>query len=256
MAAPLGRPKAVFVAAALVAGLILAQAESALAAPNLSRGRATPPRRPADQQLTRWRHVGYWAHAAHAIPVHARATLRSPVVVRLRFRTEEGLPEVYLVLRRRVTRDGRTWLKLALPMRPNGRTGWVVHGAVGKLHRVRSWLVIDRSRLRAKFFERNRLIWSAPIGIGKPLTPTPRGLFWARELFESNQSFFGPYAFGTSAYANVSDWPGGGVVGLHGTSLPNLIPGRPSHGCIRLRNRDIVWLVYHMPLGTPVAVVN
>ena len=95
------------------------------------------------------------------------------------------------------------------------------------------------------------------MGIGKPSTPTSTGLFWVREEFVlANQAFYGPYAFGTSAYANVSDWPGGGVVGVHGTSLPQLIPGRPSHGCVRLRNQDVLWLAAHMPVGTPISVIH
>jgi lipoprotein-anchoring transpeptidase ErfK/SrfK len=122
---------------------------------------------------------------------------------------------------------------------------------------VRTWLVIDRTRLRAQFFDHGRAVWTRPVGIGAPATPTPDGLFWVREQFTiPDESFYGPYAFGTSAYANVSDWPGGGVVGVHGTSLPQLIPGRPSHGCIRMRNADVLWLAYHMSNGTPVAIIN
>jgi lipoprotein-anchoring transpeptidase ErfK/SrfK len=171
--------------------------------------------------------------------------------------TEDGFPEVYLVLARLKAGGGPTWLKIALPMRPNGTTGWVVRGALGKLQRVRTWLVIDLSQLRARFYDHGRRLWSARVGIGKASTPTPTGLFWVREEFElANQAFYGPYAFGTSAYADVSDWPGGGVVGLHGTSLPQLIPGRPSHGCVRFRNTDILWLAYHMPVGTPISIVR
>jgi hypothetical protein len=213
--------------------------------------------RSTGQQLTRWRRVGSWAHAVHTAAVRARPYANGRIVNRLHLWTEDGFPEVYLVLSRLVARDGSTWLKLALPMRPNGSSGWVRRGAVGRLHRVRAWLVIDRTRLRARFFEDNRAIWNAPVGIGKPGTPTPEGLFWVREQFELNdQPFYGPYAFGTSAYSNLSAWPGGGVVGLHGTNMPQLIPGRPSHGCVRLRNRDALWLAYHMPVGTPISVVN
>ena len=208
-------------------------------------------------QLTHWRRVGSWAHAVRVAPVHAQPYANARIVSRIHLLTEDGFPEVYLVLSRLVARNGSTWLKLALPMRPNGSSGWVRRGAVGRLHRIRAWLVIDRTRLRARFFDDNRAIWTAPIGIGKPSTPTPEGLFWVREKFELNdQPFYGPYAFGTSAYSNLSAWPGGGVVGLHGTSMPQLIPGRPSHGCVRLRNRDVLWLAYHMPVGTPISVVN
>src|SRR5262249_51485464 len=201
--------------------------------------------------MTRWLQRGVWAHPLHAIPVHARPTTASAVVGKLHFRTEDGFPEVYLVLSRLEARDGRVWLKIALPQRPNGTDGWVVRGALGKLRKVRTWFVVDRARLRAKFYDHGKSVWSAPVGIGKPSTPTPTGLFWVREEFVlDNQAFYGPYAFGTSAYANISDWPGGGVVGLHGTSLPQLIPGTPSHGCIRLKNQDILWLARHRP-GRP-----
>jgi lipoprotein-anchoring transpeptidase ErfK/SrfK len=117
--------------------------------------------------------------------------------------------------------------------------------------------VIDRSKLRARFYDHGRFLWSAPVGIGKPSTPTPNGLFWVREQFvPRNQAAYGLYAFGTSAYSNVKDWSGGDVVGVHGTSLPQLIPGRPSHGCVRMRNKDILWLAYHMQVGTPISVVR
>jgi hypothetical protein len=189
--------------------------------------------------------------------VHAAASLDSATVAKLHFRTEDGFPEVYLVLRRLITPGGRIWLKIAVPMRPNGTTGWVVRDALGPLRHVTTWLVVDKRALRVSFFAEGRSVWQAPVGIGKPSTPTPSGLFWVREEFVlPDQAFYGPYAFGTSAYANISDWPGGGVVGLHGTDAPQLIPGRPSHGCIRLRNRDILWLAQHVPVGTPIAIVN
>jgi lipoprotein-anchoring transpeptidase ErfK/SrfK len=68
-------------------------------------------------------------------------------------------------------------------------------------------------------------------------------------------TIYGPWAFGTSAYSVLSDWPGGGVVGIHGTDQPELIPGRPSHGCIRVPNRDIHRLARLMPIGTPVRIL-
>lgn len=256
MSLVLVRPWQAALLALAAAVVVLAVTSAAVhGASNAAKARAEAAHKP--QLLTRWRKVGYWAHAKVAIPVHARPTTRSPVVTKLHFSTEDGFPEVYLVLSRLVMGNGRKWLKIALPMRPNGQTGWVVRGALGKVKKVTTWLVVDRSKLRARFYDHDHAVWSAPVGIGKPSTPTPTGLYWVREEFVlSNQVFYGPYAFGTSAYANISDWPGGGVVGVHGTSLPQLIPGRPSHGCIRMRNPDILWLAYHMPVGTPISIVH
>ena len=52
----------------------------------------------------------------------------------------------------------------------------------------------------------------------------------------------------------LTDWPGGGVIGIHGTNQPGLLPGRVSHGCIRLRNRDILRLGRRLKLGTPITI--
>jgi lipoprotein-anchoring transpeptidase ErfK/SrfK len=65
---------------------------------------------------------------------------------------------------------------------------------------------------------------------------------------------YGPNIFFTTAYSSLPDWPGGGIVGIHGTNQPGLVPGRPSHGCIRLRNSDIKRLARLMPVGTPLLI--
>ena len=62
-------------------------------------------------------------------------------------------------------------------------------------------------------------------------------------------------AFGTSARSSTATgWPAGGFVGIHGTDRPDLVPGRVSHGCIRMRNRDVVELAKRLPVGTPLTV--
>jgi lipoprotein-anchoring transpeptidase ErfK/SrfK len=74
-------------------------------------------------------------------------------------------------------------------------------------------------------------------------------------LTSYRSSFYGPVAFGTSARSSVlTDWPAGGFVGIHGTDRPDLIPGRVSHGCIRMQNRDIMRLARLMPVGTPLTI--
>jgi lipoprotein-anchoring transpeptidase ErfK/SrfK len=45
------------------------------------------------------------------------------------------------------------------------------------------------------------------------------------------------------------------VIGIHGTDEPQLIPGRPSHGCIRLRNADVARLWQLIEVGTPIEIV-
>lgn len=200
-----------------------------------------------------------WAHAQETAQIHLSPVTNSRTVARLRFFTEDGAAEVYPVLAARMDSDGRKWLQIRVPKRPNGKTGWVLDEMLSSsLYLVRTQLVIDRTALRAKLLKAGRKIWEAPIGIGAAGTPTPRGQFWIRERLKGlgNGTAYGPWAFGTSAYSNLSDWPGGGVVGIHGTNQPGLIPGRPSHGCVRVRNDKITQLAKLMPIGTPVQIIR
>jgi lipoprotein-anchoring transpeptidase ErfK/SrfK len=98
-------------------------------------------------------------------------------------------------------------------------------------------------------------VFSARVGVGTSAAPTPTGSFFVRNrLTRYRSSFYGPVAFGTSARSTLTDWPAGGFVGIHGTSRPELIPGRVSHGCIRMRNDDILELARLMPVGTPLEI--
>ena len=117
-------------------------------------------------------------------------------------------------------------------------------------------MVVDRRRLRATLYRSGRRIWQSRIGVGKSGTPTPAGRFWIREKFRVTNSggIYGPRAFGTGAYSRLSDWPGGGVIGIHGTNKPQLLPGRPSHGCVRVPNGAIKRLYRLMAVGTPVQI--
>ena len=201
--------------------------------------------------------VTRWGHAQATAKIFLSPQASSRAVARLRFFTEDRLPEVYLVLAARRDAAGRNWLQIRVPRRPNGTVGWVLDEMLSSsLYIVRTALVIDRKGLRATLFKSGKQIWSSRVGIGKSGTPTPRGQFWIRERLKGLGGTYGPWAFGTSAYSNLSDWPGGGVVGIHGTNQPGLIPGRPSHGCVRVPNAKIRQLARLMPIGTPVSIIN
>ena len=241
------RSLAIAILAALAAALLATTpAPGALRAP----GAAGPL---GSEQLSDEQTVTRWAHAAGRAAVRRAPRRGAQQVARLRFFTEDKRPEVYLALESRVV-DGATWIHIRVPGRPNGRTGWVRQEALGALHLVRTQLVVDHRDLHATLLRDGKVIWRAPVGTGAPGTPTPRGHFYIREKLRAPGGVYGPWAFGTSAYSSLSDWPGGGVVGVHGTNQPGLLPGRPSHGCIRVRNADIERLVKLMPIGTPVRI--
>ncbi len=214
------------------------------------------PDRAAVRTLSNESTLSRWAHPEERATVRRRPSSSAPRVGRLHLDTEDGLPEVYLVLRGTTGPDGDSWVEVRLPSRPNGRTGWVPRGALGPLRRNTMQLRIDRGALRATLTRRGKVVWRARVGVGKASTPTPAGRFYVRErLVPREGSIYGALAFGTSAYASDSDWPGGGVVGIHGTTQPQLIPGRPSAGCIRLRDADIRRLDRLIEVGTPVRIV-
>ena len=222
----------------------------------LPAGASAAPALAGSERLTDGRTFAHWAHPQHRSVVRRRPSRSARRVARLHFKTEDGFREVYPVLARFTDRRGRTWLRIRVPMRPNGRTGWVRASGLGPLERIRTRLVVNRRLMRATLYRSGRRIWRSPVGVGTPSTPTPAGHFWIREKFRvaNPGGSFGPRAFGTGAYSVLSEWPGGGVVGIHGTNQPGLIPGRPSHGCVRVPNRAIMRLTRLMPIGTPLRI--
>ena len=234
------------IAAALLAGLATPAAQAGVRGPGEQGPLGT-------ERLSDERTITRWAHVARRDLVRSAPDQSAAAVTRLRFFTEDGLPEVYVALRSRRVRSA-TWVQVRVPMRPNGTTGWVRAAALGRLNVVRTRLVVDRGTLRAVLFRGGKAIWRAPIGVGAAGTPTPAGRFHIRERLRGMGGIYGPWAFGTSAYSVLSEWPGGGVIGIHGTNQPELLPGRVSHGCIRVRNADIRRLARLMPIGTPVLI--
>ena len=128
--------------------------------------------------------------------------------------------------------------------------------ALGSLYVVHTHVYVDRAKLRLTLKRDGRTIFTSIVGVGKPYWPTPRGEFYVRDkLTNFDNAFYGPVAFGTSARSAVlTDWPGGGFVGVHGTNEPSILPGYVSHGCIRMPNEAILQLARLMPVGTPLTV--
>jgi lipoprotein-anchoring transpeptidase ErfK/SrfK len=151
------------------------------------------------------------------------------------------------------------WYRVSVPGRPNGRTGWVRAAALD-LQPVRKRLVIDRSARTFRFYVGPKLVRSGRVAVGKPGAETPLGLFHVTWRFspriDPDWAILGDYAFETSAYSKLTDWPGGGIVGVHGTPWPNLLGQAVSHGCVRMHNRDISFLKTRVPLGMPVHIVR
>jgi len=206
--------------------------------------------------LSNERTLTRWAYVSSPTSVHVEPAAESGVVGRLRTRTQDDTPELVLALAE-VAIGSETWVEIRFKVRPNDRTGWVNRDDLGAFNEVTTFLKIQRGKHRAILYDRGERVWSAPVGVGERRWPTPAGRFYVRERLvpRDKKGIYGVFAFGTSATSpTLTDWPGGGIIGIHGTNEPRLIPGRISHGCIRVRNRSIVRLRRLMPLGTPILI--
>lgn len=84
------------------------------------------------------------------------------------------------------------------------------------------------------------------IAVGNPSTPTPIGEYQVVYKGKNWGASFGPRWLGLNV-----PW---GSYGIHGTNKPHSIGQHLSHGCIRMRNSDVMELYEIIPLGTKVTI--
>ncbi len=194
--------------------------------------------------------VALWAPVLRSVALRETPSRTGRIVGRVSVSTPERTENIVLVTG--ATRDrGGLWV----PIRADEAAGWAPRKALGGYEEVATRLLVDTRALTATLTRANEVVFRAAIGVGTTAAPTPTGSFYVRNLLTRYRSaFYGPVAFGTSARSLLTDWPAGGFVGIHGTNRPELIPGRISHGCIRMRNEDILALARLMPVGTPLEI--
>ena len=224
--------------------LLAALAVSAPAALAGNSTREVAVRLPAAGQLTVPRAV-----------VHAAPSAQSPRVrVLNQFRPDYRQQEV-LAVGTTTGKDGSLWYKLSLPMRPNNTTGWVKASDVD-VHHVVNRILINIDKRQMQVLRGNKVLYTTTVAVGAPGMETPTGHYYVQVRFHPDDPFLGVWAFETSAYSKLSEWPGGGVVGIHGTSAPQLLGQAVSHGCVRMSNEAALVLKRLVPLGTPITIVQ
>jgi hypothetical protein len=177
----------------------------------------------------------------------------SVVRVMHQFRADSQFQIILAVAARRGT-EGGWWYELSLPGRPNGQRGWV-RGDLVDLHRVENRIVVHVAArtLEVRRVEDGKLLLRGVVAVGKPGAETPIGRdFYVQARFASADPFYGPFVLETSAYSKLSEWPGGGLAGIHGTDRPDLLGQAVSHGCVRVSNAVDRALARLAPLGTPI----
>lgn len=192
----------------------------------------------------------YWAFVERRTPIFTRASKFAPKRGRLRLKTPERTDEVVYI-------ESRTANSAWYKVRAAGRkTGWVPRSRLGAPQALSTHITIDKSERELTLERAGETVYEFPIGIGQSMYPTPEGEFYIRTKLNGFKSpVYGPRAMGLSANSKtLTDWPGGGFIGLHGTNQPGLIPGAISHGCVRLRNKNILRLFRKVSVGTPVTI--
>jgi LysM repeat protein len=125
-------------------------------------------------------------------------------------------------------------------------------------------LKVDRWRLTATLLIGNTFIKQYPVGIG-PGENTPAGSFTVRTKVVNPDWWYNgkkvPYGnpeniLGTRWIGFDRDEHGGKAasIGVHGTTIPDSIPGRESKGCVRMKNSDVEELYNYMPQGGTVEI--
>jgi lipoprotein-anchoring transpeptidase ErfK/SrfK len=211
-----------------------------------------PPASTEPRALSGFPYYSATVTGAH-VDVHSQPDVAAPDVVRLGHVNENGAPTTFLIANGTSRPD---WYRVLLPIRPNGSTGWVQAADVA-IAGVSYELVVHLRSFRIDLFDRGRHTGSFRIGVGTQNTPTPSGLYYVKELIQppDQNTVYGRYVLGLSGFSNVLlNWPGGGVLGIHGTNDATSIGRQVSHGCMRMSNADITRLAGLLPLGTPVHV--
>jgi hypothetical protein len=170
-------------------------------------------------------------------------------------------PQVLLVLGSAV-HHGREWLRVLLPIRPDGATGWIPRDNVS-LRFTRYWVTVDTRARTVTIFHDGRLAHRYETVIGKPATPTPDGLaaIYEKDPQPDPSGFLGPWALPLTVLSNTLLNFGGGpgriaIHGRAGASLADPLGSARSHGCIRIDNAPIIWMAHHILQGTPVQITG
>lgn len=210
-------------------------------------GASTPaPTPPAETVPT-----GATAATAVVDEIEVRDAPAGEVVHTLPNPRESGAPQTFLL----DLDPGGGWLRVHLPVRPNGSTGWVRRDDVA-LATVTQRLEMSTADNTLSLYDGDELVDTFEAASGTGDTPTPLGTFYLVELLRPTNGGYGPYAYGLSGFSEVLDDFGGGPgqIGLHGTDDPDSIGRAVSHGCIRLSDADITLLAETLPLGTPIVI--
>lgn len=154
--------------------------------------------------------------------------------------------------------DGDVWLRVQLPIWPNGQAGWVAASDV-RLAEVAERVLVDLSERMLVWIRAGRVVKKAQVAVGSAATPTPVGRYfvWAKVPTGRPSGPYGNYILGLSGFSEAiepwSEWPGEPRLAIHGTDDPGDAGRAISKGCVRVLN-GVLRALHDVPMGTPVLI--
>ena len=209
---------------------------------------AAPSAVPASQPLVVLLHD----HIARTRPSLAAPRIEAVSSLRPLTRVRTVLPVLRHAMEKR-------WVKVRLPGRPNGHSGWIRTWQTRRASTEWRIQVMVATR-RVVVHRDGRVARRFRAVVGHPSTPTPPGRFFIEEAIAiSSHDHGGPFALATSARSEVlQEFDGGpGQIGLHGTNhLSGALGTAVSHGCVRLNTEAITWLARRIGSGVPLTITR
>lgn len=186
------------------------------------------------------------------LAVFAAAGDAEPIIT-LEAATILGTPRVVKVLEG----PDAGWMRVSLPVRPNGSEGWIRADDVTLFVHDRR-VEVDLSDRRLEVIGPGGTLLETTVAIGSSSSPTPTGSFFVTDsvIVGNPGGPWGPWAFGLSAYSDVvTEFNGGnGIIGIHGTNRPGSIGYAQSLGCVRVPNEIALELGELISAGVPVEI--
>jgi lipoprotein-anchoring transpeptidase ErfK/SrfK len=167
-------------------------------------------------------------------------------------RTEFGSKRVLAVVGQRAG-----WLAVLTHHMPNSRAGWIPADGAQLLVEPYA-LRVDLSARSLVVRHWGRVVRRITVAIGRPGAATPTGRFAVTDALRTGRND-GPYGCCalviTGRQPNIPQgWTGGDRLAIHGTTSTASLGTPASAGCLRASNRNMRWLIGHVPLGAPVRI--
>jgi lipoprotein-anchoring transpeptidase ErfK/SrfK len=174
--------------------------------------------------------------------------------------TWTGSAQRLLVTGRHTDPAGSEWVRVQLPIRPNGTAGWVRADRV-RLSGTRVRFEVHLGSRRLEIWRGGRLLHRFSAGVGRPGTPTPVGRFAIQDpvpTLPAWRSVYGAWTLTLTAHSNVLKrfMGGDGLVAIHGTGTGRgwRVGRASSFGCVILGEPELAVAARYARAGTPVVI--